>query len=109
MQREPQQATEPVKPFDAGDPEAVAAKAKTSKGREARIKNGLKLVLGHPDSRLWLHSQLNDAGPFTEAFTGNSTTFYNCGKQAGAKRLMATLLDDFLDEYVLMMKEAKNA
>ena len=99
---------EPVLPVDLSDPESVAQRNKGLKGRDARIKNGLKLVLGHPDSRLWLHGLIAEMKPFQEAFTGNSTTFYNCGQQAIGKKLTAQLLDEFLDEYVTRMREAKN-
>lgn len=93
------------KPFDAGDAEQVNARQQKVAIREKRIDSGLALVLGHPDSRLWLFDLLEKAEPFGEPFTGNSTTFYNAGKQAWAKKLTATMLDHHLDAYSKMMKE----
>ena len=93
---------------DVGDPEQVKADAQKAVTRDKRIANGLTLVLSQPDSRLWLYSLLEDAGPFREAFTGNSTTFFRCGEQAWAKRLIALMLDSHLDGYTRMMKEGKS-
>ena len=108
QQRKPQQATAPDVPIDLGDAESVAARNKKLKSRQSRLDNGLKLVLGHPDSRLWLHSIIEESGPLNEAFTGNSATFFKCGQQAVGKHLMAILLEKHLDEYVLMCKEAND-
>ena len=92
---------------DLGDPEQVRADAQKAASRDKRIANGLKLVLSQADSRLWLYALLEEAGPFQEPFTGNSTTFYNAGKQAWARKLVATMLDLHLDDYTRMMSENK--
>src|SRR3970040_1722188 len=92
---------------DLGDPEQVRQDAQKAATRDKRIANGLALLLPQPDSRLWLYSLLEEAGPFREAFTGNSTTFFRCGEQAWAKRLIAIMLDSHLEAYTRMMKEGK--
>ena len=90
---------------DLSNPEQVRQRNQAAEGRAKRIENGLALVLSHADSRLWLFSMLEEANPFGEPFTGNSHTFYNCGSQAWAKRLISMMLDRHLDAYTRMMKE----
>ncbi len=93
------------KPLDVGDSDQVQAKAQKSATRDKRIENGLRLVLAHEDSRLWLYSLLEEAEPFGEPFTGNSHTFYNCGKQGWAKALTQTMLAKHIENYTKMMRE----
>lgn len=95
----------PTDEVNLSDPEQVKQRDQKAQTREKRIQNGLALVLAQPDSRLWLFDILETADPFGEPFTGNSTTFYNAGKQAWAKRLIAVMLDNHLDAYTKMMKE----
>lgn len=97
------------KEFDGGNPADVKEKQSKAKLLEARKAEGLKHILSNADSRLWLYHQLEEAGPFRDPFTGNSQTFYQCGAQAWAKRLIAQLLERHLDDYVRMMKENAEA
>lgn len=106
MSANPKTTKEPA-PFNAADEEQVRKRKSEAEVREQRITAGLKHVLSHPDGRLWLFSLLEEAAPFQDPFTGNSETFYRCGKQSWARRLIARLLDNHLDEYVLMNREAK--
>lgn len=106
--QQPQQQTTPKTPFNAGDEVSVAEKTAQAKKRAHRVAAGLTHVMANADARLWLHSLLEAAGPFQETFTGNSETFYRCGRQAWAKVLTAQLLDQHLEQYILMMREAKN-
>lgn len=96
-----------AKEFDASNPDQVKEREQKAVAREKRIAAGLGMVLAHPDSRLWLYSMLEEAGPFRDPFTGNSHTFYNCGSQAWARKLIATMLDLHLENYSRMMKENK--
>ena len=98
-------AKQPPEQTDLSDPEQVRQRNQKVDGRQKRIDNGLALVLSHPDSRLWLFAMIEEANPFGEPFTGNSHTFYNCGSQAWAKKLIATMLDSHLEAYTRMMKE----
>lgn len=101
-------AEERKPPVDLGDPEQVREREKIAKRRDARVDAGLAKIMADPDTRAWLYHQIDEAGPFRATFTGNSQTFYNCGAQAWAQRMLARLLDTHLDAYVTMMKEAKN-
>ena len=95
-----------AKDKDLGDPEVVQQEKQKADTREKRIANGLTLVLSHADSRLWLYSMLEEAGPFQETFATNSSlTAYRSGQQAWAKRLVAQMLDTHLDQYIRLMKE----
>ena len=94
------------KPLDLGDPSQAKEAKRRAESRDKRINNGLALVLSHPDSRLWLFSMLEDAGPFQDAFATNAAlTSYRCGQQAWAKRVTAIMLEQHLDLYTRMMKE----
>ena len=94
------------KNIDHSDPQQVEKKDRLLATREKRIQNGITLVLSHPDSRLWLYSMLEEAGPFQDAFATNSSlTAYQCGKQAWAKRLTAILLESHAENYKRMMVE----
>lgn len=94
-------------PFNAGDVQQVERRKLDMGALQARASNGLKQVMANTDSRLWLYLMIEEAGPFTDPFTGNSQTFYSCGAQAWAKKLVAKLLDEHLDAYCKMMKENK--
>ena len=97
-----------AKDKDLGDAEVVQQEKQKAETREKRIANGLALVLSHADSRLWLYSMLEEAGPFQETFATNSSlTAYRAGQQAWAKRLVASMLETNLDAYVRLMKENK--
>jgi hypothetical protein len=109
MSRDAEKATKPEVPYDAANPEHVGDAKARAKARADREHRGLAAIMNHPDTRAYLHSLLEDAGPFLDPFTGNSETFYRCGKQAWARRVIAKLLDKHLDQYVLMMKEANGA
>ena len=98
-------AKPPSDQTDLSNPEQVLQLEQKAQTRDKRVQNGLALVLSQPDSRLWLFDLLEAADPFGEPFTGNSTTFYNAGKQAWAKRLIAVMLDNHLDAYTKMMRE----
>lgn len=98
-----------AKEFDAGDPAQVHEKQQKSGTRDKRIANGLALVLSQADSRLWLYSMLEAAGPFQDAFATNSSlTSYRCGQQAWAKSLVAIMLDSHAENYGKMMRENKS-
>lgn len=99
-----------AKDKDLGDPEVVQAEKQKADTREKRIANGLALVLSHADSRLWLYSMLEEAGPFQETFATNSSlTAYRSGQQAWARRLVAQMLDLHLESYTRMMRENKDS
>jgi hypothetical protein len=91
--------------FNAGDPELVNARNKRAAERTRRIMNGLKMIMDQPDTRLWLYQMLEESGPLQEPFTGNSTTFYNCGRSSLGRRVMAQLLERFPEQYFMMVKE----
>ena len=91
---------------DAGDPQQVKVAQQKADLRDKRIAAGLALVMSHADSRLWLYSMLEAAGPFRDAFATNSSLMgYRCGEQAWSKALTAVLLEKHLEQYTRMMLE----
>lgn len=107
-QRKPQQATPAAgAPYNAGSAKDVAAAEKRSRSILALRKEGLRQIMGSQAGRAWMYGMLEEMGPMQNAFTGNSQTFFNCGKQYLGQHLVAQLLDDHLEAYIQMNKEHK--
>jgi hypothetical protein len=106
QQRKPQQATPAAEaPYNAGDPKSVAGAEKRKRMHEALRRAGLGEIMGSKAGRAWMYWLLEEMAPMNNAFTGNSATFFNCGKQYIGQHLVAQLLEEHLDAYVLMCKE----
>ena len=94
--------------FDAGDGKAVKKrKTKLQIQRENELEE-LKLVLSSPQGRAVLWRFLGKAGIYEEAFTGNSSTFYKCGKQALGLWLLSEITEADTKGYIQMQQEALN-
>lgn len=107
-QRKPQQGTPPAGvPYNAGSAKDVAAAEKRSRSIMALRKEGLRQIMDSQAGRAWMYGMLEEMGPMQNAFTGNSQTFFNCGKQYLGQHLIAQLLEDHLEAYILMNKEHK--
>lgn len=104
-QHRPQQATQPERPFNAGDPKSVAAAEKRKRIATALRNDGLRELMASKAGRAWMYWLLAEMSPMRNAFTGNSQTFFNCGLQLVGQQLLAELLEHHLDAYVTMCKE----
>jgi hypothetical protein len=94
--------------FDAGDGGSVKKrKTKLQIQRETELEE-LKLVLSTPQGRAVIWRFLGQAGIYEEAFTGNSSTFYKCGKQAIGLWLLGEITEADAKGYIKMQQEALN-
>jgi hypothetical protein len=105
MSAKPPVRTEPVADFNAGDEVQVAERKKTSAAEDARRKEGLRKIMGDPDSRLWVRELLGFCGVWRNSFTGNSTTFFNEGQRNVGLKIHAELVRDHADALITMLKE----
>lgn len=94
--------------YDAGDPvQYKKRKTKTQLKREQELEE-LKLVMSSPQGRAFLWRLLAKTGLYEEVFTGNSTTFYKCGKQAIGLWLLGEITSSDKLAYIKMQQEALN-
>lgn len=87
----------PVEP-DRPDEDADEIEARRNQKRSQEIKvaeanriAGLKHLMAHRDGRAWMWSLLEQCGPLRNAFTGNSSTFFQCGQQYIGQHIIADL------------------
>jgi hypothetical protein len=94
--------------YDAGDPtQYKKRKTKTQLKREQELEE-LKLVMSSPQGRSFLWRLLAQTGLYDELFTGNSTTFYKCGRQSIGRWVLSELTEADKRAYITMQLEALN-
>ncbi len=93
------------------DREEAAAKAAKEKERREEDRRqeleDLHAVLKTGAGRRFIWRQLEKGRPLASAYTGNSNTYFNEGKQEAAKELFSDILMYFPKSYILMQNEAK--
>jgi hypothetical protein len=95
-------------PYDAGD-EAVVSKRKTKVQLTAETEvEDLRRLLETKEGRRVLWRILSYCGVYDNAFTGNSTTFFNNGRQDVGKWLIKELLRVSNKSYVNLQLSALN-
>lgn len=67
----------------------------------------LKHIMSHVRGRRFIYDLLEQTHQYSTSFTGNSQTFFKEGERNIGIKLMARIENDCLDEYILMLKEAK--
>lgn len=94
--------------YDAGDVGQVKKrKTKAQLRRETEIAQ-LQELLNTKAGRAVLWRVLEKCGMYKESFTGNSTTFYNCGRQSIGYWLLTELVEADKRAYIKMQEEALN-
>jgi hypothetical protein len=92
---------------NAAKPEQVAqAQERETRGREREI-NDIAWVLSTPNGRRFLWRYLEMCGLYRTSFTGSSETFYLEGMRNIGLKLLADITETSPEQYLLMMKEAK--
>lgn len=92
-------------PFDASNPDHVAARGSAKGAREAIRLAGLRKMMQDSDCREWLRDHLAWSGVGRTCFRGNSETFFLEGQQNGGLKIMADITKYFKKEYILMLEE----
>lgn len=97
--------------FDSADPEQVN-KARKRSGRKRRDRlEFVKAAMQHPQGRAWFHDLLVACHVFHTPFLvgqGDATAF-RCGEQNVGLRVLADIQAVAADDYLKMVREAKNA
>lgn len=102
-------------PYNADDREQVNKRANEERKRSARIRKEeldfVKAIMILPQGRKWMYNMLDTCKTFSNPIVPNDThfTYHNIGEQNIGKKLLQDINDSSPDEYVLMMKEAREA
>lgn len=91
--------------YDTGDNEAVAEKRKSAKFVRTERQEQMKAVLATKEGRDVIWRILEQTGLYKDAFTGNSSTFYNEGKRAIGLYLIEEMLSADAEAYVKLQME----
>jgi hypothetical protein len=96
-------------PFDVSGQEQTAAERDRAAIREATDElNDFIWLMGEKRGRRVIRRLLEHTGVFRSSMTGNSQTFFNEGVRSVGLKLMNLINSSDLDNYVLMLKEAKD-
>lgn len=93
-------------PVNAANPVEVKGREKKERNEQEQYLEDVRDVLSAPAGRRVLWNIIETTQPMSEAFTGNSTTFYNEGRQSIGRALLNMLLDHFPERYLEMKQEA---
>jgi hypothetical protein len=88
--------------------DAEATRKAADEARRQEVED-IKWLMGHKQGRRIAWRLLSEAGVYRTTFTGNSTGFMLEGKRAIGLFLLAEINDHCLDQFVLMLKEQKQA
>jgi len=93
--------------YDPTDEKHDEIVSKITRDRRDQEIRDLKSVLSTNAGRRFIWRQLSIAGLFQNPFTGNNTTFFNCGKQEIAQRLLADVMEAEPSAFSKMQVEEK--
>lgn len=88
----------------AKTPEQQQADAKLRRQEEL---NDIRALMTSPAGRRFAWRMLDRCGVYQTSFTGNSGTFFKEGERNVGLWLLADIHEVALDEFLVMMKEAK--
>lgn len=86
------------------DSDEAAAKAELQRKQEIE---DVRWLMSSPRGRRFVWRVLSKAGIYRTSFTGNSETFFREGARNLGLFLLAEINDHALDDYVVMLREAK--
>ncbi len=69
--------------------------------------NDIRFIMSTEQGRRFIYEMLSDTHQYQTSFTGNSHTFFREGERNIGVKLMKRIHENCLDEYVLMLKEAR--
>ena len=99
---------EPEQPYDSSDPEQVDRREREAAVREKARLDVIAGVMGTPDGRAWIWSELVAAHIFHPSFVPGDdalTAAYREGERNRGLRLFALVLRAAPDGYVQMQRE----
>lgn len=94
--------------YDASDPKAVRAAAKTAKSADDIAREGLRQTMQSEQGRKWLYRALMMCDPFRNPFSSEALEMARrCGEVNIGLQLIADMDEVSPELYLLMMKENK--
>lgn len=90
------------------DEKQVKKAQKNEKFIEKQKEEDYRAVLSTRSGRRLLWGLLGDLGLHEQPFTGNNTTFFNCGKLNSAQIILGNIVDADQEAYFQMMRESKD-
>lgn len=98
------------KPYNAADKEQVqSARKRTGRKRREEL-DYIRNIMSTPLGRAWMFNLLGACKTFSSPIVAGDAyyTYHNIGEQNIGKKLLQDINDASPDEYVLMLKEARN-
>lgn len=92
---------------DLADASKVGRKALFDKIKERQERDDIAFILSTMQGRRFYWQLMAKCGIFEEPFTGNNTTFFNCGRGSVGRMLLADLNEIAPQAYLLMVEESK--
>lgn len=98
-------------PYDASDPEQVNEARKKSGRRKSKRLEVIKALMTHKDGREWVYELLERGHIYTTSFTPMDpyATAFKEGERNQANGLLIDVLSAASDEYIVMLKEARES
>ena len=90
---------------NAADSDQVSEAEAKEKSQELRSKNDMLHVLSTPQGRRTLQRIMSYSEVLAVGFTGNSTTFFNCGKRAVGTSILNEALEASPADFFCMLME----
>lgn len=95
--------------YDSSDRKTVEKSIKSSKDRDAILREALTGIMQTPSGRSWIKSVLDRCRPYQTPFSPDPIrTAFNCGEANIGLQLIAELHAASSDLYLQMMKENPN-
>jgi hypothetical protein len=93
-------------PYDAGDPAAVKARARTAKQRESSKRSVIRQIMSSSEGRAWIHEVLSMSHVYSSSFSTNALTMaYSEGERNIGLRITADIVSASPERYLEMLKE----
>jgi len=96
-----------TKAMNAGDEKQVKRARRDEAFFDKQKNEDYKAVLSTRSGRRLLWTLMGDMGAEKQPFTGNNTTFFNCGELNAAKRIKTGIVEADQEAFFQMMREAK--
>lgn len=94
-----------ISPFNAADEKHVKNRKDVVKKETERDIEAVNYVMRDPRGRHFVWNLIAETNVFGTAFTGNSQTFFNCGRQDVGLKLMANLQEQVTSLFLAMWQE----
>lgn len=91
--------------YNAANPKHVKNRKRDEERISLRDLEAMKFVMTTPLGRHFVWALLGETGIFSQPFTGNSGTFFNCGRQDIGHKLQAQLEENVPREFIEMWRE----